>query len=102
MFSGSYRLYNECQFTQQIAYSALKSSDLYIVVLIFVMTIPGMRKGGGHHIVVSPLLRELTILNTNTMMLPSLGLVYSALLCGPEFCETLYYPPINVKIFRFC
>ena len=68
------------------------------------MTIPGMRKGGGHHIVVSPLLRELTILliNTNTMMLPSLGLVYSALLCGPEFCETLYCPPINVKTFWFC
>ena len=49
------------------------------------MKIPGMRKDGGHHIAVPPLLQELTILNTNTMTLPSLGWVYSALPCSQNF-----------------
>jgi hypothetical protein len=44
-----------------------------IVVPIFVERLPGMRKGGGHHVAVPPLLRELTILNTNTTTPPSLG-----------------------------
>ena len=34
---------------QRIASLAPKSWDLYIVVPIFVMRIPGMRKDGGHH-----------------------------------------------------
>jgi hypothetical protein len=46
---------------------------------IIVMRIPRMRKGGDYHIAVHPLLRELTILNTNTITFPSLGRVYTAL-----------------------
>jgi hypothetical protein len=56
-----------------------------IVVPIFVERLPGMKKGGGHHIVVPPLLQELTILNTTTTTPPSLGRVYRALPCGPNF-----------------
>jgi hypothetical protein len=82
MLSSRYRFYNESQFMQHIASLARKSCDLYIVVQIFVMRIPGMRKVGGHHTVVPPLLRELNILNTNNATLQSLGWVYSALPCS--------------------
>ena len=70
-----YRPYNESQFLQQIASLTPKSWDLYIVVPILVKKIPGMKKGAGHHIVVPPLLQELSILNTIVTMPPSLGWV---------------------------
>ena len=48
-------------------------------IRFIIMRIPKMRKGGDYHIAVHPLLRELTILNTNTITFPSLGRVYTAL-----------------------
>ena len=50
-----------------------------------------MGKGGGHHIKMPPLLQGLTILNVNTMMLPSLGTFGLGLQCNavqPKFRDT--------------
>ena len=85
MFPDSYILYNESQFLHQIASLAPKRWDLYIVVPIFIMRIPREKNDGSHHILLPPQLWKLTILNTNTMMLPSLGQVYSALPWGQNF-----------------
>jgi hypothetical protein len=82
---GSYRLYNESQCLQQIASLAPKRCLVEILVTNFVERMPGERKDGGHHILVPPLLRALTILNMNILTPPRLGRHYLAMPCGTNF-----------------
>jgi hypothetical protein len=73
-----------------------------IVIPIFVKWIPGIRKDGGHHILVAQWLRRLTILNANPMTPQSLPRLYPALPWRQKNCWTLYCRPINSGTFRFC
>jgi hypothetical protein len=81
-------LYNELQFCGKL-HGWYQKSRIYVLLGILdpnsMKRMPGGIKYGGHHTLMTPLLRRQPISNTNAVTPPSSACVYLALPCGPNF-----------------